>query len=75
MNNFDGKKVKDWSKYLFRRLIVVEDTCLGSSVEVRVLEISPSKKYVKFELPSGYKDWRAVSRWLIIEELESDEED
>jgi hypothetical protein len=69
MDYTDGEEVKDWAKYLQRRCLVVEDRPLGYSIEVFVLEISPSGKRVKFRFPSGSETWEAVEEWLLIEAL------
>lgn len=53
-----------------RRYIAREDRPLGRNIEVKVLEISPSKKYMKLKFPLGGEDWEKVSDWLIVEELE-----
>ena len=71
MNRWDGKKVKDWRKYINHRCLVVEDSWLGNGCEVTVLEVSPSEKWIKFKYLSGAESWKDVSKYLLIECLEA----
>ncbi len=71
MNRWNGEPVRNWNQYVEKRCIVVEDRPLGDDVEVEVVEVAPSGKYVKFKYPSGITGWEKASDWLLIESLPS----
>ena len=68
MNRYDGKRVKNWSKYVSHKCIVVEDRWCGLVNEVKVLEVSP-KGRVKFQFPSKCECWEDRDTFLLIEDL------
>ena len=69
MSRADGKEVKNWSKYIGKRLIVVRDSYASTEIEVKVLEVSPSGKWVKFSFSSQYEGWEESHIYLLIEVL------
>ena len=73
MSRYDGKKVKDWSVYVGKRCIVVENEYGGEDREVKVLEVSPSKKRIKIRFLSGHESWEGATNYLLIEALEEQE--
>ena len=67
MNRCNGKRIKDWSAYIGKRCIVVEDSYLATGVEIKVIDVSPNQNYVTFQFPSGTKRWEEVEKYLLIE--------
>jgi len=64
----DGKKA-NWSSLVGSRCIVIRDL-FGPEFEVRVLEVSPSGKRVKFKYSTGSEIWEVGDNYFLIEKLE-----
>ena len=65
--------MEDWRKYINTRLLVAyrNDVLEKNIMEVKVLEVSPSGKYVKLKfIDSDVKRWVDATELKIIEVLE-----
>ena len=69
MNRWHGERVGDWTVHVGKRCIVVKDSYSSSAVEVKVLEVSPSGKLVKFSFPSEITSWEHTGEYLLVEQL------
>jgi len=70
MDRTEGKHIKDWSPLVGKRCLVVDDFPLSEGIEVKVIEISPSGRFVKLEYGGGMKFWKYGAKYLLIECLD-----
>lgn len=59
----------NWAEYVGQRCIIVKNEYGESAVEVLVVEVSPSGRWVKFWFPSGIECWEGKDTYLLIEAL------
>ena len=74
VNRSDGEPVKDWSRLVGHRCIVIEDEYMCSALEVKIVEVSP-KGRVKMRFPSQIESWKDKADYLLIEDLGLGKED
>lgn len=61
---------ENWSKLLGKRVLVRDSySSVTYSEEAVVVEVSPSKQYVKFRWPSGAETWRLAEDKRLTEVL------
>lgn len=62
---------KEWEKLIGKRMLVDRRGVhwLRSPVEVILLEVSPSGKYLKFIFPNGVSSWSIRGEYLFVEVL------
>ena len=67
-----AKEIKDWTPYVGKRCLVTGDYLDSnpSITEVKVLEVSLSRMWVKFQYQSGYSDWELSGEYRFVEVLE-----
>ncbi len=70
-----GNILTSWESCVGYRCLIKENRFISDIVEVEVLEVSPSGKYVKFRTANGNTTWELSDSRCLVEKLPEPEID